>query len=99
MITTSLRSALVTALLLLGVTTSASAECAWVLWLETVALEGTTWDYTNAYTTKDECSGVAYGYNQGTTPQSRRARDRKTTTSVGYRCVPDTVDPRGPTVK
>jgi hypothetical protein len=44
MITTSLRSALVTALLLLGVTTSASAECAWVLWLETVALEGTTWD-------------------------------------------------------
>jgi hypothetical protein len=53
-----------------------------VLWLETVALEGTTWDYTDAYTTKDECSKVAQGYNRGTTPQ-RRARDRKTIVSIG----------------
>ena len=90
---------LVAALLVLGLATSASAECAWVLWLETVALEGTTWDYTDAYTTKDECSKVAHGYNQGTSPESRRARDRKTITSVGYRCVPDIVDPRGPKEK
>jgi hypothetical protein len=77
---------------LLTFAASTSAECAWVLWLETVALEGTTWDYTDAYTTKDECSKVAQGYNRG--PTQLGARQGKTTTSIGYRCMPDTVDPR-----
>lgn len=81
---------------LLALTTSVSAECAWVLWLQTVTLEGTTWDYSEAYTTKDECSKIAHDYNQGRTSSSKHPRDRGTITSVGYRCVPDSVDPRGP---
>jgi hypothetical protein len=82
-------------LCVLALATSASAV-AWVLWLETVSLEETKWDYTDAYTTKDECWKIAQGYNQAPTQLGRSARQGETITSIGYRCVPDTVDPRGP---
>jgi hypothetical protein len=58
---------------LLTFAASTSAECAWVLWLETVALEGTTWDYTDAYTTKDECSKVRTRLQPGTNATGRAA--------------------------
>jgi hypothetical protein len=91
--------ALLVSLRMFAPATSASAECAWLLWLETVSLEETKWDYTDAYTTKDECSNVANRYNRGTTPQNRLTPDRTTITSIGYRCLPDSADPRGPRSK
>ena len=71
----------------------------WLLWLETGGLEETKWDYTDAYTTKNECWKIAQGYNQAPTQLGRSARQGKTITSIGYRRVPDTVDPRGPKEK
>ena len=69
---------------LLAVATSASAECAWVLWRISTTVRNTALPVAG-YETPDRCKEAAM---------------EKNATAVRggefYTCLPDTVDPRGP---
>ena len=85
--------------------TSASAQCAWVLWV----IQGTTVDHLDAsYTVAQDCVRELDVREQGLRPDrtllvTRSVATRLTATdritagfSTTYLCLPDTVDPRGP---
>jgi hypothetical protein len=84
----------------LAFATSASAECAWVLWTETtiVGISGSTWALGDVFATRAECDAWRMRYFRA--EQERRVREATTpggtTLSRNDRCLPDTVDPRGP---
>jgi hypothetical protein len=79
---------------------SASAECAWVLWQQTLTdapgapLDG-FWTPRDSFTTNRPCASLVESMNAKGAPEGRRgpAGYRSTTFFV---CLPDTVDPRAP---
>ena len=79
---------------LLSFTTSASAECAWVLWLGT----GTPFGAYGGTTGEKEFQEASTQLMTGMKKNSKELAEFLKSSSR-YLCLPDTVDPRGPTVK
>jgi hypothetical protein len=80
--------ALLAALALLTFASSASAECAWVLWENRYVGEARViladWHPNQGYATAQQC-GAAFNELRAQVPRE-----------FAYICLPDTVDPRGP---
>jgi hypothetical protein len=79
-------------ILLLGVTDTVYAECAWVLWQHGYQFVGQSTtsvrDPVGAYLTKDECERAL--------AQRRQEMPNAATRSTWFACLPDTIDPRSP---
>jgi hypothetical protein len=75
---------LVVALLLLGSAGTASAECAWVLWLE----RGDGWAIVKAFGARTECEALWNRLDAAIRPENKGR--------ASYICLPDTIDPCRP---
>jgi hypothetical protein len=88
---------LVVVLLLLASVGTASAGCAWVVWLEQTLvapngiIQGTRWSPIGGYPLAAECMKALPEDSR-----ESRADGNPGALAKQYRCFPDTVDPRGP---
>ncbi len=102
------RASLLVAFHLLASAATASAECAWVLWSKEVVSKSARWSIERAASTEAECKAEgrkALVFWTRDQPLARVDTDDVSvsltakpgsTVSIYYRCLPDTVDPRGP---
>jgi hypothetical protein len=82
------RASLAVVLLLLASVGTASAECAWVLWSW---LPSGRLNFVFAYDSRSDCEVAG--------PRLMAHNEAAGLKKLGYLCVPDTVDPRGPKTK
>jgi hypothetical protein len=102
------RASVIAALSLLASAATASAECAWVLWEDTMqSPPDIIREPVRAYITKQDCdralgdvladfkSSSIQTVNKDMKRQEAYVTKGKTTIFYRYVCLPDTVDPRG----
>ena len=103
------RTSLLVAFFLLISTAEARAECAWVLWISTTT-SATDWDPAQAFVIRQDCvAALRKKYNEvrGETTANIDNIDGGAfsvvtpdgTGSMAGRCLPDTLDLRGPKMK
>ena len=103
------RTSIFLALSLFGTTATASAECAWVMWTRIGTQSGprTDWDIVQATPSRPDCIAALEKLARGLKEvvilgdikagQFTGVGNEKTSNDVYYgKCLPDTVDPRGP---
>ncbi len=87
---------LIVAVLLL-VPVAASAECAWVLWAETVPQDARAerrWSIEGIFDQKDKCASMRAAFVGSPDPRGDKMRETSVLREVNYLCLPDTIDPR-----
>jgi hypothetical protein len=91
-------ASVIVALFLLTSAATAYAECAWVIWRNSLSLSKDTGDHwfpEQAVDSHRECEGVVNFKNAA---EERLRNDPKVKRLMDYSwlCLPDAVDPRGP---